>query len=60
MYFGECYTCSKIWSNVVRRQTAVVSEGFIRGFPTIDHSGKKINSAKKLPLTGIEPVTLGL
>ena len=39
-----------------------------RGFPKVDHSGRsarivleQINSAKKkLPLTGIEPLTLGL
>ena len=40
----------------------------IRGFPKVDHSGRsarivleQINSAKKkLPLTGVEPSTLGL
>ena len=39
-----------------------------RGFPKLDHSGRsarivlnQINSAKKkLPLTGVEPSTLGL
>ena len=39
-----------------------------RGFPKVDHSGRsarivleQINSAKKtLPLTGVEPSTLGL
>ena len=39
-----------------------------RGFPKVDHSGRsarivleQINSAKKkLPLTGLEPLTLGL
>ena len=38
-----------------------------RVFPKVDHSGRsarivleQINSAKKLPLTGVEPLTLGL
>ena len=38
-----------------------------RGFPKVDHSGidarivlEQIYSAKKLPLTGLEPLTLGL
>ena len=40
---------------------------YTRGFPQIDHSAssarivlEQINSAKKLPLTGIEPSILGL
>ena len=38
-----------------------------QGFPKVDHSGiyarivlEQINSEKKLPLTGPEPLTLGL
>ena len=40
-------------------------ERVIRGFPKVDHSGRsarivleQINSAKKIPLTGVEPSTL--
>ena len=53
--------------SVGRRVLHLRAIDFIRGFPKVDHSGiyarivlEQINSAKKLPLTGLEPSTLGL
>ena len=58
-----CHNKGKVWQQLQQSNAMLMQN--IRGFPKVDHSGRsarivleQINSAKKLPLTGLEPSTL--
>ena len=71
---SSTFICLSLFVTHICRSTCVsaynkfVNElSFNRGFPKVDHHGRsfrivleQINSAKKIPLTGLEPLTLGL